>query len=68
MYSVEYGIHFQSTYIVISTAHTDLGLRCITFSLNINKLPIFSEITQAYHNIVIKIVYIYGQMSLHTEF
>ena len=31
------------TYIVISTAHTDLGLKSRTFSLKINKLPTFSE-------------------------
>ena len=36
-----------STYIAISTAQTDLGLRSIAFSLKTNKLPIFSEITQA---------------------
>ena len=34
------------TYTVISTAQTDLSLR--TFSLKINKLPTFSEITQAW--------------------
>ena len=35
-------------YIVISTAQTDLGLRSRTFPLKINKLPTFSEITQAW--------------------
>ena len=34
--------------IVISTAQTDLGLRSRTFSLKINKLLTFSEITQAW--------------------
>ena len=33
--------------IVISTVQTGLGLRSRTFSLKINKLPTFSEITQA---------------------
>ena len=28
---------------------TDLGLRCRTFSPEINTLPTFSEITQAWH-------------------
>ena len=36
------------TYIVISNAQTDLGLRSRTFCLKINKLPIFSEITQSW--------------------
>ena len=37
------------SYFVISTAQIDLGLRSRTFSLKIisNKLPTFSEITQA---------------------
>ena len=38
----------MSTYIVISTAQTDLGLRSRTFSLKINELPTFSEIIQAW--------------------
>ena len=41
---------------VISTAKTDLGLRSRTFSLKINKLPTFSEITQAWQ--CLKIVFI----------
>ena len=41
-----YILHVQSTYIVISTAQTDLGLRSRTFSLKINQLITFSEITQ----------------------
>ena len=32
----------------ISTAQTDLGLRSRTFSLQINKLTTFSEITQVW--------------------
>ena len=36
----------QGTYIVISTAQTDLGLRSRTFSLKFIKLPTFSEINQ----------------------
>ena len=49
-------IHVQSTYIVISTAQTDLGLRSRTFSLKINYLITFSEITQAWQ--WLKIVFI----------
>ena len=41
-------IHVQSTYIVTSTAQTDLGLRYRTFSQKINWLITFSEITQAW--------------------
>ena len=48
-----------------STAQTNLGLRPRTFSLKINKLPIFSEITQAWQ--CLKIVFI-RQISSHTEF
>ena len=44
------------TYIVISTAQTDLGLRPRTFSLKINKLATFSEITQVWQ--CLKIVFI----------
>ena len=47
------------------TVQTDLGLRSRTFSLNINKLPTFSEITQAWQ--CLSIVFI-CQMSAHTEF
>ena len=36
-----------SNHIVTSAAQTDLGLRSRTFSLKINKLSTFSEITQA---------------------
>ena len=38
------------------TAQTDLGLRSRTFSLKINKLPTFSEISQACQ--CLKIVFI----------
>ena len=38
----------QSTFIVILTAQTDLGLKSITFSLKINKFPTFSEINQGW--------------------
>ena len=34
-------------YFVIPVAQSDLGLRSRFFSLKINKLPTFSEITQA---------------------
>ena len=40
-------------YIVISTAQTDLGLRSETFSRKINKLPTFSEITQAWQCLIV---------------
>ena len=40
-------MHVQSTYIVISTAQTDLGLRSRTFSFKINYLITFSEISVA---------------------
>ena len=40
------------------TAQTDLGLRSRTFSLKINKLPTFSEITQAWQ--CLKIVFIWS--------
>ena len=40
-------IHVHSTFIVISTAQNDLDLRFTTFSLKINKLSTFFEITQA---------------------
>ena len=43
-------------YIVISTAQTDLGLRSRTSSLKLNKLPTFSEITQAWQ--CLKVVFI----------
>ena len=49
-------MHVQWTYIVISTAQTDLGLRSRTFALKINKLPTFSEISQAWQ--CLKIVFI----------
>ena len=48
-------IHVQSTYIVISTAHTDLSLRSRTISLKIDYLITFSEITQAWQ--CLKIVF-----------
>ena len=41
-------IYTCRAYIVISTAQTDIGPRTRTFSLKINKLPTFSEITQAW--------------------
>ena len=40
-------LYVQLKYIVISTLQTDLGLRSETFSMKINKLPTFSEISQA---------------------
>ena len=46
-------IHVQCTYIVISTAQTDLGLRSRTFSLKINKWPTFSEVTQEWQCLMI---------------
>ena len=58
-------ICIEGTYIVISTAQTDLGLRFGTFSLKINNLPTFSEITQAWQCFKLCL---YGQMSSHTEF
>ena len=39
-----------------STAQTDLGLRPRTFSIKINKLPTYSEITQTWQ--CLKIVFI----------
>ena len=39
---------YRVNIIVISTAQNDLGLRSRTFPLKINKLPTFSEITQAW--------------------
>ena len=47
-----------STYIVTSTAQTDLGLRYRTFSQKINWLITFSEITQAWQ--CLKIVFIWS--------
>ena len=41
-----------------STANADLGLRPRTFSLKNNKLPTFSEITQAWQ--CLKIVFIWS--------
>ena len=38
----------RRTYIVISTAQTDLGFGSRTFSLKINNLPTFSEINQGW--------------------
>ena len=46
-------IHVQSTYIVISTAQTDLGMRYRTFSKTIDQLITFSEITQAWQCLMI---------------
>ena len=55
------------TYIVISTAQTDLGLRIWNFFSKINnKLPTFSKITQVWQ--CLKIVFIWSKISLHTEF
>ena len=58
------GFHIFSIYIYtspvnihcISTAQTDIGLRSRTFSLYINKLTTFSEISQAWQ--CLKIVFI----------
>ena len=47
---------YELTYIVVSTAQTDLGLRPGTFSLKINNCPTFSKITQAWQ--CLKIVFI----------
>ena len=47
----------------MSSAQTDLGRRSRTFSLKINNLPTFSEITQAWQ--CLKIVFI---RSSYTEF
>ena len=47
----------SSTYIVTSTAQTDLGQRFRTFSQKIKKLITFSEITQAWQ--CLKIVFIW---------
>ena len=49
-------IYVQSTYIAISTAQTDLGLRSRIFSLNLIRVITFSEITQAWQ--CLKIVFI----------
>ena len=46
------------------TEQTDLGLRSRNFSLKINKLPTFSEITQAWH---VQRLSLYCQVSSHTE-
>ena len=43
-----YNYTYRVNIIVISTAQTDLGLRSWTFPLKINKLPTFSEITEAW--------------------
>ena len=42
----------------ISTAQTDLGLRSRTFSLKINKLPTFSEITQVLQCLSLQIMFL----------
>ena len=42
----------------MSTAQIDLDLRSRTFSLTINKLPTFSEITQAWQ--CLKIVFVWS--------
>ena len=51
-----YILHVQSTYIVVSTAQTNLGLRSRTFSLKINQLITFSEITQAWQCLKIVLI------------
>ena len=48
----------QSTYIVISTTQTDLGLKSRTFSLKIYMLPTFPEINQGWQ--CLKIVFIWS--------
>ena len=50
-------IYTLSTYTVISTEQTDLGLRSRTFTLKSNKLITFSEISQVWQ--CLKIVFIY---------
>ena len=52
--------------IFLSTAQTDLGLRSRTFSIKINKLPTFSEITQVWQ--CLKIVFMRSDELKHTEF
>ena len=49
-------MHVQSTYIVTSTAQTDIGLGSRTFSLKINKLPTFSEIIQEWQSLKIAFI------------
>ena len=53
-------------YIVISTAQTDLGLKSSTISLKINKLPTFSEITQALR--CLRIVFIWSDEFTYLNF
>ena len=50
-------MHVQGTYIVISTAQTDLGLVSRTFSLKMN-VSTFSEINQGWR--CLKIVFIWS--------
>ena len=56
MFTCPVNIHLR-TYTVISTAQTDLGLRSRSFSLTINKLPTFSEISEAGQRL--KVVFTY---------
>ena len=53
-------------YIVISTAQTDIGLISRTFSLKINKLPTFSEISQGWQ--CLKIVFIWSDELMNLNF
>ena len=65
--NIYFYLHVQRTYFVISTAQTDIGLISRTFSLKINKLPTFSEITQAWQ--CLKIVFIWSdEFQLHIMF
>ena len=56
----------QRTYIVISAAQTDLGLISRTFSLKINKLASFSEISQGWQ--YLKIVFIWSVELMNFNF
>ena len=51
-----FSIYIYKYRVNIPTAQIDLGLNSRTFSLKINKLPTFSEITQAWQ--CLKIVFI----------
>ena len=55
IYTCPGNIHFT---VVISTVQADLGLRSRTFSVKINKLPTFSEITRPWQ--CLKIVFIWS--------
>ena len=52
---------------IISAAQTDISLRYKTFHLKINKLPTFSEITQVWQYMYLKLMFIWSDEP-HTEF